>query len=54
MVGHCEEHSMEHFNKNGAPLVLNIKKVPKLKDGEPYKITKLAINKPGGMSPERE
>ena len=60
LVGSCNDpnepearnHSRIHFKNNEHPLVLKIRKVPKAKEGEPTKVTKLAIGKPGGIDPE--
>lgn len=59
-VGSCNDpnepaernHSMIHSKNSEHPLVLKIQKVPKAKEGEAVKVTKLAIGKPGGIDPE--
>jgi ubiquitin carboxyl-terminal hydrolase 5/13 len=56
LQGFCSEmgHSQQHFEKSGHPIIMNIKKVPILIEGEAPKkeITKLAIGKEGGADVE--
>ncbi len=48
-----ENFSLIHYKNTGNPLVMNIREVPKA-DGQPVKITKLAIGKPGGIDADAD
>ena len=53
-VGAGKNHSCIHYKNTQHPLVLQIFKTPKKVEGEPVKVTKLAIGKPGGIDPEQD